>query len=151
MEQLPFFVYGTLRRGEGNHRLVQADLEDVREARLPGHVLYAQGLPYIGPSDSLGTVVVGDLLLIRPDWYGQALRALDRLEGYDPPRRAMYVRTRVCAEFSGGPDNAWLECDAWAYLGGDSFPCDPGLVIPSGDWADVRRFRSRGSRPAVLA
>ena len=139
MDQLPFFVYGTLRRGQGNHRVVEADLEGVRDARLVGHVLYGYGLPYIAACGDPGSTVAGDLLLVAPARYERALQKLDRLEGYDPPRYAMYVRTRVRAAFRAGPDGAWQECDAWAYLGGDSFRYDPRLVIESGDWAAVRR------------
>jgi gamma-glutamylcyclotransferase (GGCT)/AIG2-like uncharacterized protein YtfP len=138
LNQLPFFVYGTLRRGQGNHRVVEADLAGVCEARLPGHVLYGQGLPYIAACGDPGSTVTGDLLMVWPGLYERALRALDRLEGYDPPRVQMYVRTLVRAEFRDAPDGPWQECDAWAYLGGDRFRYDPRLVIASGDWASRR-------------
>lgn len=138
MDQLPFFVYGTLRPGQGNHRLIEADLEGVREARLPGHILYGDGLPYIAAGGGPASIVDGDLLLIRPGRYELALRALDRLEGYNPPDYEMYVRTRVRAGFRDGPDGTWQECDTWVYLGGDSFRYDPRLVIASGDWTAAR-------------
>jgi gamma-glutamylcyclotransferase (GGCT)/AIG2-like uncharacterized protein YtfP len=138
LDQIPFFVYGTLRRGQGNHRVVEADLEAARDARLAGHVLYGDGLPYIAACGDPASVVAGDMLLVRGDRYEQALRALDRLEGYDPPRRQMYVRTLVCAGFRA-EDGTWRECDAWAYLGGAWFRYDPRLVIPGGDWAASRR------------
>jgi gamma-glutamylcyclotransferase (GGCT)/AIG2-like uncharacterized protein YtfP len=139
MDQLPFFVYGTLRLGQGNHRIVEADLEAVREARLPGHVLYGDGLPYIAACGDPASIVTGDLLMVRPGQYERSLRALDRLEGYNPPEYQMYVRTRVRAGFRDGPDGPWQECDAWAYLGGNSFRYHPRLVIASGDWAAARR------------
>lgn len=138
MDQLPFFVYGTLRRGQGNHRLVEADLEGVREARLASHVLYGQGLPYIAACGDPASIVTGELLTVRPGRYERALRALDRLEGYCPPDYQMYVRTRVRAGFRDLPGGTWQECDAWAYLGGDSFRYDPRLVIASGDWTAAR-------------
>jgi gamma-glutamylcyclotransferase (GGCT)/AIG2-like uncharacterized protein YtfP len=146
LDQLPFFVYGTLRRGQGNHHVIEADLEGARDARLAGHVLYGHGLPYIAACGDPGSAVAGDLLLVAPARYERALRALDRLEGYDPPRYALYVRTRVRAAFRDGTDGAWQECDAWAYLGGDSFRYDPRLVIASGDWA-----ARRAARPRALA
>jgi gamma-glutamylcyclotransferase (GGCT)/AIG2-like uncharacterized protein YtfP len=139
MDQLPFFVYGTLRRGQGNHRIVEADLEGTRDAQLAGHVLYGDGLPYIAACGDPGSTVAGDLLAVAPARYERALRALDRLEGYDPPHRELYVRTRVRAAFRDEPDAAWQECDAWAYLGGDYFRYDRRLVIASGDWAAACR------------
>jgi hypothetical protein len=48
------------------------------------------------------------------------------------------VRTRVRAGFLDGA-GAWRECDAWAYLGGDSFHYEPRLVVASGDWLEGRR------------
>ena len=139
MDHLPFFVYGTLRRGQSNHRIVEDDLAEVREARLPAHLLYARGLPYIAACDDPAAVVAGDLLLVEPARYAQALRNLDSLEGYDPPDYEHYVRTRVRAAFRAGPGAPWQECDAWAYLGGTSFQYDPRLLVPSGDWAAARR------------
>jgi gamma-glutamylcyclotransferase (GGCT)/AIG2-like uncharacterized protein YtfP len=138
MDRLPVFVYGTLRRGQCNHRVIEASLDGVRDARLAGHVLYASGLPWIAPGDPASTVT-GDLLLISPDRYADGLRALDRLEGYRPPHSCMYVRTLVRAAFRPAPDGPWTDCDAWAYLGGKTFPADPRLAVASGDWTSPRR------------
>ena len=137
MGQLPFFVYGTLRAGHGNHSVVAGALEAVLEARLPGHQLYAAGLPYIAPSQVAGVTVAGDLLLVRPGDYDRALARLDRLEGYDPPRRQLYVRAACRAQFRAGPGSAWQERDAWVYLGGAFFDYGPGLAVASGDWAEA--------------
>jgi gamma-glutamylcyclotransferase (GGCT)/AIG2-like uncharacterized protein YtfP len=139
-QQLPFFVYGTLRAGQGNHRVVADALEDVLEARLPGHQLFAFGLPYIAPAEDPGVTVTGDLLLVRPGDYDRALRRLDRLEGYDPPRSQMYVRARCRAQFRAGPGEDWQERDAWVYLGGMSFDYSPALAVASGDFAAVARW-----------
>jgi gamma-glutamylcyclotransferase (GGCT)/AIG2-like uncharacterized protein YtfP len=139
MIQLPFFVYGTLRSGQGNHPLVEGALHAVREARLPGHCLYASGLPWVASGAGPASCVTGELLLVRSGEYQRALERLDRLEGYRPPAYQMYVRTVCRVEFRDQPGEAWHDCDAWVYLGGDSFPRDPGLLVASGDWVTARR------------
>lgn len=135
--QLPFFVYGTLRSGQGNHRLVEGTLDALRAARLPGHCLYAHGLPWAAASDAPGAHVTGELLQVRPGDYAAVLDRLDRLEGYHPPRRQLYVRTALRVEYRD-PEDGWQDRDAWVYLGGDSFPRDPALLVASGDWAAAR-------------
>lgn len=140
MEQLPFFVYGTLRAGQANHVVVADALQGVLKARLPGHQLYARGLPYIAPAEDPGVTVTGDLLLVRPGDYESALRRLDRLEGYDPPRLQMYVRARCRAQFRAGDGDDWQERDAWVYLGGTSFNYHPACAVASGDFAAVARW-----------
>jgi gamma-glutamylcyclotransferase (GGCT)/AIG2-like uncharacterized protein YtfP len=136
MDQLPFFVYGTLRSGFGNHRVVDGLLDGVLDARLPRHQLYSRGLAYVAPAGP-GAAVTGELLLVAPACYDQALRRMDRLEGYRPGDPAsLYERAR-CRALARGADGEWREHDAWVYLGGRSFRRDPALAVPSGDWADA--------------
>jgi gamma-glutamylcyclotransferase (GGCT)/AIG2-like uncharacterized protein YtfP len=139
MTQLPFFVYGTLRSGQDNHPLVAGALDAVREARLPGHLLYASGLPWAAASADPASFVAGELLLVRPGEYAAALDRLDRLEGYRPPGRQLYVRTVCRVEFRDQPGSDWRDCEAWVYIGGDSFPRDPSLLVASVDWVAARR------------
>ena len=134
---MPFFVYGTLRQGQGNHCLVAASVQGIRTARLTGHSLYSAGLPYAAPSAGPASSVAGDLLLIRPDAYPAVLDRLDRLEGYRPPLSCLYVRTRCVAEYLDRP-GVWLPCPAWVYLAGGSFRLDPDLLVDGGDWAVSR-------------
>jgi gamma-glutamylcyclotransferase (GGCT)/AIG2-like uncharacterized protein YtfP len=138
MSQLPFFVYGTLRSGQGNHRLVEGALDALHQARLPGHCLYAEWLPWAAVSGREASCVTGELLLVRPGEYTAALGRLDRLEGYHPPEHELYVRT-VCRVEYRDHEGSWRNCDAWVYLGGDSFPRDPRLLVASGDWVTARR------------
>jgi gamma-glutamylcyclotransferase (GGCT)/AIG2-like uncharacterized protein YtfP len=139
MSQLPFFVYGTLRQGQGNHRLVASALDGVREARLPRHRLYAAGIPYVAESRDRGCAVAGELLLIRPGEYEAARERLDRLEGYRPPACQLYVRAACRVEFRDQPGGPWHECDAWVYRGGADFDYRDDLLVPGGDWAAARR------------
>src|SRR3954447_2666671 len=81
---LPFFVYGTLRRGEPNHGLfLRGRTRSEEPARLPGAALYAgPGYPYA--VEEPGATVRGELVTALPQEYGELLGALDRLEEYAP-------------------------------------------------------------------
>lgn len=70
------FVYGTLKRGYGNNRLLQT-AEFVREATLPGFRLHDSGFP-VAEKVSDEHFVKGEIFRIDPDKH---LRSLDGLEG----------------------------------------------------------------------
>ena len=87
------FTYGTLRKGHGNHRLVE-DAEFVGEATIEA---IRRGPIQVVPGD--GTV--------HGEIYGvdnSTLRRIDHLEGYDPTanNQAGYVRTTVKAKLEDG-------------------------------------------------
>lgn len=138
-EQLPVFVYGTLRPGEHNHGWVARHTVDARPAVLPDHALYAAGLPWVVPQQ--GAQVSGDLLRLAPGVYAAALDRLDHLEGY----RAdglwddnLYVRTRVVVGLADGEASA-----AWVYLAGPrefARVVRPGALVRHGDWKKWRRL-----------
>lgn len=115
----PVFVYGTLRRGGRNEHL----LEGVARwpARLPDHALYELGgLPYCAPRP--GAQVVGEVVTLAPDSYGETLAALDRLEE-GPYRRVMRE-----VEVRTGP------LDAWVYLAREAVAARLERRVPDGDW-----------------
>lgn len=99
------FVYGTLKRGHGNHRVMQmAGGELVGTAmtveRFP---LVVEGLPYLLDRSGSGHRVIGEIYRV-PDsegWY-----QLDRLEGH--PR--FYRRRAIACEVDG------VFMSAWAYF-----------------------------------
>ena len=97
------FVYGTLKKGHGNNRLL-ADSTLLGNGVLSDHKLYDSGFPVSAVSD--GDEVLGEVW--ECDDY--ALRRLDALEGYregDPS--PMYFRRVANIEGHG-------EC--YYYLGG---------------------------------
>jgi gamma-glutamylcyclotransferase (GGCT)/AIG2-like uncharacterized protein YtfP len=131
----PFFVYGTLRLGQGNYRLLAGHAVGEFPAVLDGHALYGPGLPYVtaGEGDS---AVVGDLIFVDPGRYVEVLARLDCLEGYRPgSRHSHYEREArpvryVCA------DGAEATTVAWVYLAGPAArerlrAAEP---IAGGDW-----------------
>ncbi|WP_374050328.1 gamma-glutamylcyclotransferase family protein [Streptomyces roseicoloratus] len=78
-EELPFFVYGTLRPGAYNHDrylLGRTGTED--DAVLPGAVLRdGPGYPYVVPGEGR---VAGSLVTAAPGSYGELLGVLDAME-----------------------------------------------------------------------
>lgn len=109
------FVYGTLRRGEGNHRLL-VDARFVRETRtVPAFTLCDLGA-YPALLEGGGTSVLGEVYEVTR----AELAALDRLEGHP----TFYRREPIELE-DGAVVEAYLlpEARAWS-----------GRVITSGDW-----------------
>jgi gamma-glutamylaminecyclotransferase len=100
------FVYGTLKRGCGNHHTIQRACGEfagqaVTVDRLP---LVVDGLPYLLDRVGQGHRVHGELYRV-PDADGW--RLLDRLEGH--PR--FYRRRVIACEVNGGD-----QVDAWTYF-----------------------------------
>lgn len=136
-EQVPVFVYGTLRPGEYNHDRAERYLTAAVPAVLADHALYVAGLPLVVPQP--GGRVVGDLLKLDPGRYGAAIRDLDRLEGYREgarPEQCLYVRTRVTVSVDGPVPQTR---PAWVYLAGPRMTGRQrgGLLVASGDFKEV--------------
>jgi gamma-glutamylcyclotransferase (GGCT)/AIG2-like uncharacterized protein YtfP len=135
MGRLPVFVYGSLRRGQPNYRLLHGTLEAEYTALLPGHRLYRGRFPYVAGGHPDGRVV-GDLMVIKSEGYDEVLARLDELEGFQPPDRELYVRAARRVWFRDDPcaSAPWRAARAWVYLGGESFDYRDDLAIPDGDW-----------------
>lgn len=130
-EQLPYFVYGTLRPGMGNSRCwgnweatAQADGEVV----VDGFAMYASGIPYAVPED--GSTIIG-CLIIPPDdaECATGLRhSMDTLEGHPHSyeRRLVQYRRKDEAQPAG---------HAWLYVW-DRIP--HGRRVESGDYLTYR-------------
>lgn len=134
IQTLPFFVYGTLRTGFGNHRTFPAgSITQVRPAHVMGAKMYAQGIPFV-VIDGSSTLVHGEVIDVAPASYDAALRALDRLEGYRGPQADnLYNRVEVTVQTADGPVQAYM------YAVDDDCPFLDGRdLVPSGDFADHR-------------
>ena len=120
------FVYGSLRRGQKYRYLIDAHVVKEQSATIRGEMYHyaaaagGQGeFPYLTPGDD---VIQGEVLTFRD--FQEALRVMDRLEGYPE----IYVRRVVPVEYtSGGKDRALVYfirpgCEK------------PGRRIASGDW-----------------
>jgi len=128
------FVYGTLRRGEANHGLLQSARCLFRQARAKG-VLVDTGSGYPAMREGDGDVV-GELYEVDDETLGRT----DELEDYFGPGdpRNLYERVLRPVRTEAG------EMDAWVYVS-DRFGASP--VIPSGDW--VKHCESNGRPPFV--
>jgi gamma-glutamylcyclotransferase (GGCT)/AIG2-like uncharacterized protein YtfP len=139
-QQLPVFVYGTLRAGQGNYARFLVG-KTVRElpAILANHTLYVvAGLPCV--AETLGAVqsrdVIGEMMYLRPDLYEGVLADLDRLEGYrlgDPSSH--YVRVQRPVGYRDAGDHP-QPIDAWVYLAGAPIRAllTDAYQVQSGDW-----------------
>ena len=126
---IPFFVYGTLRRGQPNYHLWQGTIVAVRPALLPDASLYDFG-HYPMLAEKPGGVVHGELVWVNETHYTTVLRRLDYLEGFDPqdPDAATYRRQERLVRL---PEKVGLK--AWVYT------VKPAVVqglpeIAGGDW-----------------
>lgn len=105
-EQLPLFVFGTLRRGECNHR---AYLAGKYTRMLPATLSGFQRIHPLMIVPSPGGAVDGELYFLRRESYTATLRHCDSLEGIPPGRTAgdEYRRIRVEVQTPEGPVTAW--------------------------------------------
>ena len=116
----PLFVYGTLRRGFSNHRLL-GEARWLGTAKTKGHfAMYASGVPYVVLTEHV-CPIVGEVYDVAP----RLLAGLDAHEGH--PR--WYRRVLVDVVLDGGTG-----LQAWLY----SFPVARGRLVPSGDFADAQ-------------
>jgi len=130
-DNLPVFVYGTLRPGEKNYeRFLDGRTIKVIRATAEGHLFYVAdgGYPYMEPGRGR---VTGDLVYLHPECYEDTLRQLDELEEYEPAAefRSVYLRRRTIVKLVDGSSAA-----AWIYYWND--PQTVGVRIASGDFRD---------------
>lgn len=134
-DQLPFFVYGTLRPGQHNYSLMKGGVAEQTPAVLADHAMYASGLPYVVAEH--GGIVMGDLVTVTEDAYAEMLDRLDRLEGYREGRDedSFYIRRQVEVTTDLGPAQAWV------YLAGANtrrnLVRDRVPRVEGGDWTTV--------------
>lgn len=112
-----FWVYGTLLRGMGNHKLIASliDASLTRRAVVKGvkivHFVDG-GFPGIFKGDGS---VVGELMIPLPGKEAEMMLVLDELEEYypdDPTKKSMYQR---CTVQTHCPEDHTAPVDAWAY------------------------------------
>jgi gamma-glutamylaminecyclotransferase len=101
------FVYGTLKRGFGNHKLL-ANAKFIGPAMLTGaHILLDSGFPVCMPAEE-GLIVAGEVYEIDAD----TLRWLDHLEG----EGRMYHRQPWHVTYADRSEDV-----AWVYIGDEKY------------------------------
>jgi gamma-glutamylcyclotransferase (GGCT)/AIG2-like uncharacterized protein YtfP len=123
------FVYGTLKRGLGNHRIVGRHVRSVRNAVMRG---WMYNLGYYPAVVSGSGIVHGQVLeLENPE---KAFRAMDILEGYIEPGhpRNLYDRAKSTVLFDSGETE-----EVFVYLypdrNKDELSAGSGFM-PEGEW-----------------
>jgi gamma-glutamylcyclotransferase (GGCT)/AIG2-like uncharacterized protein YtfP len=117
------FVYGSLRRGQGNNRLLYTS-EFVGNATVCGTLYSLGGFPGLRIDDSEGDVV-GEVWQVDD----ATLADLDRLEGVAV---GFYERRKWRVKIEGKLRSAWLYEIAEEHIVGQP-------VVAGGDWAAYRR------------
>jgi gamma-glutamylcyclotransferase (GGCT)/AIG2-like uncharacterized protein YtfP len=136
-EGLPFFVYGTLRRGGTHHDWALAGrIAAPLPAELPGAALYpGPGYPYaVATPQDPAARVHGELIIPSPGHYAGVLRTLDRLESYVPggTDNQHYVRQTAEVVLADGGRRP-----AWVYLAAPALAARlraTTLRVPGGTW-----------------
>ncbi|MHC1728796.1 MAG: gamma-glutamylcyclotransferase [Syntrophobacteraceae bacterium] len=119
------FVYGTLRKGQGNHHLLDSS-EFLGTTKSKKHyALYASGIPFLSQTGAVSQVT-GEVYSVDH----ATLRRLDQLEGHPD----WYRREQAEVVLEGG-----TEFIAWIYF------CDTprGDLIESGDFLQKPQPRRR--------
>jgi gamma-glutamylcyclotransferase (GGCT)/AIG2-like uncharacterized protein YtfP/cation transport regulator ChaC len=123
------FVYGSLKQGLGNHRIIKRYVRTVRNASMRGWMFNLGYYPAVVTGCG---VVLGQLLeLDHPD---KAFRAMDILEGFQEPKhpRNLYERVKTSVILENGETE---EC--FAYLFPDQNKGDVSrnaVFLPGGLW-----------------
>lgn len=123
-----FFVYGTLRVGQGNWRwLLQGKpgVKHLGKARTVNkYTLRTAGIPFVYPSPATSHIT-GDLFeIISPG----VIKGLDQLEGHREGVKDGYHREIIPVILDD------TEFDAWLYFYYSAKP--QGTIIESGDWLE---------------
>ena len=136
MENLPFFVYGTLRPGEGNYSyLLEGRTLTEETATLDGAKMfdYSGSFPFVVASDNVDDVVVGTLISVSDADFPTILLSLDRLEGYSEsrPEDGMYRREVKTMTTENGQS-----VPAYVYICGHRMQAQVEEYprVTSGDW-----------------
>lgn len=132
-QQLPVFVYGTLRRGYGNHSRFADAATAISVATFENASMFAGGVPFVRRTET-GTVI-GELVDIDPAQYEFVMKRLDQLEGFNGVNAKwnLYDRERVTVTVDGGGTR-----EAWTYLASEDL-CRGKTPVPSGDYTEYRQ------------
>lgn len=131
----PLAVYGTLRRGFGNHDLLAGRVRHVTPGLVAGYELVVDRIPYARPNPDATLVV--EIVWPRRILYHRVLADVDDLEGYNPhahPPHNLYTRVAVTAT-----THQQREVEAWLYEAGPHTLTSLAALpaIPNGDYANT--------------
>ena len=109
------FVYGTLRRGHGNHVLLKDSKFIDAGLTKDKYAMYHTGIPFVNEDEQVSNIF-GEVYQVS----GHVLKMLDLLEGHP----SWYIRKKITVCGSKKKYHAWL------YFNDDK----SGVLIESGDY-----------------
>jgi gamma-glutamylcyclotransferase (GGCT)/AIG2-like uncharacterized protein YtfP len=124
-ENLPLFVYGTLKRGESREKKWPFPPVKVVAATTQAALYDLGPYPAIGPGDD---VVAGELWFLHADHVAETLRQFDAIEGYQQGGPDLYVRQVVSCRDEDGQSH-----QAYAYFYANSHWLLSGRRMPPND------------------
>ena len=156
MDQLPFFVYGTLIPGQANDYFWRGSILSAEPAVFPNATLFQlDGFPMLLEDQTTSSTpdvdnhhqigrqtnrtVKGKLLRVDPRDYELILTDLDRLEGFNPsrPENSLYFREKRPVYLADGRSKL-----AWAYIGNPTYTRGRP-IISDGDWVSFLENRPK--------
>ncbi len=139
-QKLPVFVYGTLRTGQGNSRLMAGAITDYTIATIKGIGIYngEYHFPYAKEHKDPNAKIVGELTWLSDDHTGlKARMLLDHLEGFnaDQPESSHYDRALKEVTITNAQGEQETH-KAWIFLaqGYSKDQLNEKDRIPGGDW-----------------
>lgn len=143
-EPLPVFVYGTLRKNQGNYGIMEPAVNNVTPGKIYGVGIYGSnyGFPYAAEHENPEVYTVGELVELTQDFEGRMARnRLDQLEGFDSdmPSTSHYERKIIQVE-TFDENNKKIKTTSWVYLarGHARKSLYEADRISHGDWVKAR-------------
>ena len=131
MEQLPFFVYGTLIPDQPNHYLWKDSIINTKKGLIKNYQLFDMGhYPMIIKSE--GSNVNGMLIYIKTEDYDKITKIIDNLEGYNPENHGSSAYNREIRDIE--LENGELE-KAWIYIGSEKY-IKKENTVKDGNWVN---------------
>tara|TARA_R100001015_G_C4607400_1_gene162500 strand:+ start:152 stop:505 length:354 start_codon:yes stop_codon:yes gene_type:complete len=93
------FVYGTLRKGHGNHKLIEGGRFMGSGLTVKKYAMYSRGIPFVSEDEPVSRIKGEVYEVSKP-----MLRLLDMLEGHP----AWYERKKTIVKIGQKKVKAWL-------------------------------------------
>jgi gamma-glutamylcyclotransferase (GGCT)/AIG2-like uncharacterized protein YtfP len=129
MEQLPFFVYGTLIPDQPNYYLWKDSIINTKKGLIKNCQLFDMGhYPMIVELE--GNNVDGIVIHIKTEDYDKITKIIDNLEGYNPERHGSSAYNREIRDIEL-EDGELVK--AWIYIGNGKY-IKKGNEVKAGNW-----------------
>ena len=129
MEQLPFFVYGTLIPDQPNYYLWKDSIINTKKGLIKNYQLFDMGhYPMIVELE--GNNVDGIVIHIKTEDYDKITKIIDNLEGYNPERHGSSAYNREIRDIEL-EDGELMK--AWIYIGTEKY-IKKENAVKDGNW-----------------